>query len=167
MIPLSEFAETLQGSSIGNSLAESVYAFPIIEGAHLIGLTLSVGLILFVDLRLVGLFLRNVPVADLLHQLRLWLVAGFALTITTGALLFTAEATKLMFLNVFWIKFVLIILAGLNALWFELKWGRRTDQWDTSAVLPAGVKVAGWTSLVLWAGVISCGRLIPYLGGGL
>jgi len=99
-----EFAQALQGSLIGTSLSESIYAFPIIEGAHLIGLALSIGLILFVDLRLVGLFLRQVPVADLLQQLRRWLLAGFILTLSTGALLFTAEATKLIFLNVFWLK---------------------------------------------------------------
>jgi hypothetical protein len=162
-----EFAQALQGSLIGTSLSESIYAFPIIEGAHLIGLALSVGLILFVDLRLVGLFLRQVPVADLLQQLRRWLLAGFILTLSTGALLFTAEATKLIFLNVFWLKVTLIVLAGLNALWFELRWGRNTAQWDTGTLLPTGVRLAGWTSLVLWAGVISCGRLIPYLGSGL
>ena len=167
MTTLTEFAQALQDSTIGTSLSESVYAFPIIEGAHLIGLALSVGLILFVDLRLVGLFLRQVPVADLLHQLRRWLLGGFALTLTTGTLLFTAEATKLIFLNVFWIKVILILLAGLNALWFELKWGRNVTLWDSDTAAPRGVRLAGWTSLILWIGVISCGRLIPYLGTGL
>ena len=167
MTTLTEIAQTLQDSSIGTALSESVYAFPIIEGAHLIGLALSVGLILFVDLRLTGLFLRQIPVSDLLQQLRRWLLAGFVLTLSTGTLLFVSEATKLIFLNVFWIKVTLIILAGLNALWFELKWGRNAGQWDSSALVPGGVRLAGWTSLLLWAGVISCGRLIPYLGSGL
>jgi hypothetical protein len=165
-MPLSDFAQSLQDSLIGSSLGESVYAFPIVEGAHLIGLALSVGMILFVDLRLIGVFLRKVPVADILHPLRFWLLAGFALTLSTGALLFVAEATKLIFLGVFWVKVALILLAGLNALWFELKWGRNASEWGTQ-VLPVGVKLAGWTSLTLWIGVVSCGRLIPYLGTGL
>jgi hypothetical protein len=166
MVPLLEFAQSLQDSAIGASLGESVYAFPLIEGAHLIGLALSVGMILFVDLRLIGVFLKKVPVADILHPLRFWLLAGFALTLSTGALLFVAEAPKLIFLGVFWVKVALIFLAGFNALWFELKWGRNTADWDAPS-LPAGVKLAGWTSLALWIGVVSCGRLIPYLGTGL
>jgi len=166
MTPILEFAQSLQDSLIGSSLAESVYAFPIVEGAHLIGLALSVGMILFVDLRLIGFFLRKVPVADILHPLRFWLLSGFVLTLSTGALLFVAEATKLVFLGVFWVKVTLILLAGLNALWFEFKWGRNTSDWEALA-LPTGVKLAGWTSLALWIGVVSCGRLIPYLGTGL
>jgi hypothetical protein len=162
-----EFSQILYDSQLGTALRESVYAFPIIEGAHLIGLSFSVGLLLFVDLRLAGVFLRNIPVADVLRQLRVWLLAGFALTITTGLLLFIAEAEKVIILGVFWLKFLFILLAGINMLWFELKWGRRTAEWGDQPALPNGVKFAGWASLALWFGVISCGRLIPYLGAGL
>jgi hypothetical protein len=167
MLPIQEFAQTLQDSWLGSSLAESVYAFPIVEGAHLIGLAWSLGMILFIDLRLTGRFLPHVPVAAVLRPLRGWLLSGYALTLGTGVLLFIAEATKLIFLNVFWFKVGLIVLAGLNAAWFEKKWGHDSEQWGAEATLPAGVRLAGWASLTLWIGVASCGRLIPYLGTGL
>ncbi|MFZ6724174.1 DUF6644 family protein [Undibacterium sp. MH2W] len=164
---LLEIGQWLNDTEIGVTVRESVYAFPIIEGAHLIGLALSLGLILFVDLRLTGYFLREVPVASILHALRRWLLLGFALTLSTGVVLFLAEATKLIFLPVFWLKVSLIFFAGINALWFELKWGRRVGNWHQLTVLPTGVRFAGWASLLLWFGVLSCGRLIPYLGAGL
>ncbi|MFZ6775025.1 DUF6644 family protein [Undibacterium sp. SXout7W] len=164
---LIEISQALDDTLVGNALRESVYAFPIIEGAHLIGLALSVGLILFVDLRLVGLFLNNVPVREVLRPLRKWLLGGFTLTLTTGVVLFFSEASKLFFLGVFWFKIFLIILAGLNAIWFEYKWGKKSDQWEGLSVLPREVRFAGWTSIVLWTGVVGCGRLIPYLGTGL
>ncbi len=167
MVPIQEFAQQLQESWIGTSLAESVYAFPIVEGAHLIGLAWSLGMILFIDLRLTGRFLSHVPVASVLRPLRGWLFSGYALTLSTGVLLFVAEADKLIFLKVFWIKVILILLAGLNAGWFEWRWGQRSLQWDAGQSLPAGVKLAGWVSLTLWIAVASCGRLIPYLGSGL
>ena len=164
---LLEIAQWLNDTEIGVAVRESVYAFPIIEGAHLIGLALSLGLILFVDLRLTGFFLREDSVAGILYSLRGWLLLGFALTLSSGIVLFLAEATKLIFLPVFWLKVILIFLAGLNALWFELKWGRQAGNWQQLTVLPTGVRFAGWASLVLWFGVLSCGRLIPYLGAGL
>jgi len=164
---LQEIAQWLNDTDIGIAVRESVYAFPIIEGAHLIGLALSLGLILFVDLRLIGFFLREVAVTDILQSLRRWLLLGFGLTLVTGIVLFLAEASKLIFLPVFWLKVVLIFLAGLNALWFELKWGRQAGSWQQQVVLPTGVRFAGWASLFLWFGVLSCGRLIPYLGAGL
>ncbi len=162
-----EIAQVLYDSNIGTALRESVYAFPIVEGSHLIGLAFSVGLILLIDLRLAGLFLRKVPVADLLQPLRPWLLGGFALTISTGILLFVAEAAKVIIIPVFPLKILAITLAGINALWFEFKWARRTSEWDEAPVIPNAVRFAGLASLGLWGVVVICGRLIPYLGGGL
>lgn len=160
---LLEFAQTLNDSEIGTSLRESVYAFPIVEGLHLIGLAFSVGLLLFVDLRLLGLFLKRVPVERLMRPLRPWLLGGFVLTFVTGGLLFAALATKTVGLPVFFFKLGFIALAGINALWFEVRWGRRVDDWGAAPSLPLSVRLAGLASLVLWSLVIVTGRLIPYL----
>ena len=157
------FAELLYDSEIGTSLRESLFAFPIVEGMHLIGLALSVGLLFFIDLRIVGVVFRHVPIPQILQQLRPWLLGGFAITMATGALLFVSEATKMIELPVFLWKLFFIVLAGLNAAWFELKWGRKVAHWGHATVLPAGVKFAAWTSLGLWSLVVITGRLIPYL----
>ncbi len=158
-----EFLQLLHDSQLGTALRESLYMFPIIEGVHLIGLALSVGLILLTDLRLVGLFLRNVPVQDVLHQLRPWVLAGFAITFITGTLLIWAEGPRIWQIPVFPIKLLLIALAGLNAIWFEFKYGRTVLEWGVKPEFPKGAKVAGWLSLVSWTAVVICGRLIPYL----
>ncbi|WP_333879347.1 DUF6644 family protein [Methylobacter sp.] len=158
-----EIAQQLYDSQLGTALRESVYAFPIVEGLHLIGLAFSVGLLFFVDLRLLGVFLRQVPVADIMNPLRPWLLGGFVLTFVTGVLLFIAAATKIILLPVFLFKLGFIALAGINALWFELKWGKSASAWGWSTELPAKVKFAGFASLLLWSLVIITGRLIPYL----
>jgi len=158
-----EIAQRLYDSQLGTALRESVYAFPIVEGLHLIGLAFSVGLLFFVDLRLLGVFLRQVPVADIMNPLRPWLLGGFVLTFVTGILLFIAAATKIILLPVFLFKLGFIALAGINALWFELKWGKSASAWGWSPVLPGNVKFAGFTSLLLWSLVLVTGRLIPYL----
>ncbi|WAK02370.1 DUF6644 family protein [Methylobacter sp. YRD-M1] len=160
---LIEFSQILYDSELGTALRESVYMFPVIEGLHLIGLAVSVGLLFFVDLRLLGLFLPQLPVAQVLHPLRPWLLGGFILTFATGILLFVAAASKIITLPVFFYKLGFIALAGVNALWFELKWGRDVDAWGTGPVLPATVRFAGLTSLTLWSLTIIAGRLIPYL----
>lgn len=160
---LVEFSQVLYDSELGTALRESIYVFPFVESLHLIGLALSVGLILFVDLRLAGLFLRDVPARDILKPLRPWLAGGFALTIITGIFLFIAEAAKVILIAAFPIKIIFILLAGLNAVWFEYKWGRKVEEWDSQSAIPAGVKFAGWTSITFWSVVVITGRLIPYL----
>ena len=158
-----DFVQTLYDSQIGTALRESVYAFPIVEGIHLIGLSVSIGLLLFVDLRLLGLFLPQVPVALVMRPLRPWMLGGFTVTIVTGLLLFAAAATKIAGLSVFLYKLGFIALAGLNAVWFELKWGRSALDWGSRSVLPLSVKFAGAASLFLWSLVVITGRLIPYM----
>jgi len=160
---LIEVAQVLYDSEIGTGIRESLFLFPLIEGAHLLSLALSVGLIVFTDLRLVGLFLKDVPASQILRQLRPWILGGFAIQFLTGILLGWAEATKVVELPVFWLKLFVILLAGVNVLWFEFKWVRRVGEWDVQAVPPSGVRVAGWASLGFWVFVVVSGRLIPYL----
>ncbi|MFL6550691.1 MAG: DUF6644 family protein [Povalibacter sp.] len=163
MLSLVQFAEWIEQSSLAVSIAESRYAFPAIEGLHLIGLSVAVGLLFITDLRLAGLILRKVPLNTVLHQLRPWVLGGFTVIFVTGGLLFLAEASTLIVSRVFAIKVLFILLAGLNAAYFEFVIARKPAVRENHPVLPASVRFAGLASLTLWSAVIVCGRLIPYL----
>jgi len=157
---IQEISQALYESGLGTYLRESQYAYPIVEGTHLLSLGLSFGLLAIADLRLIGAYLREEPAGDLLRQLRPWILSGFVITFATGILLFCAEAVKLLDNPALPAKFALIFLAGLNALWFESRHGGKLS----GLSVPRGAKLAGWTSLILWTLVVVSGRLIPYLG---
>ncbi len=158
-----ELAQGLQYSALGVALAESAYAFPLIEALHLIGLSVSVGLIFLIDLRLIGVFLKHVPIIDLLHQTRPLVLGGFAVIFVSGVLLFWSEAATVIVSPAFPVKFLFIAIAGLNALYFEFRIAKRPPVVENHAVLPASVRTAGLVSLASWSAVIVAGRLIPYL----
>ncbi|HSC67015.1 MAG TPA: DUF6644 family protein [Cellvibrio sp.] len=162
----SELLQTMYDSPLGTSLAESLYVYPLVEGIHLLSLAFSFGLIVLTDLRLIGVVFRQVPVHIVLQQLRPWLLGGFVATFITGILLTFAAGPGLVEAPIFPAKLLLIFLAGLNALWFEVKFGCSVIRWGGAAVLPAGAKIAGWISLVSWSLVVILGRLIPYLDSG-
>ncbi|HMK89700.1 MAG TPA: DUF6644 family protein [Methylocystis sp.] len=164
MSVLYDFAQLLYDSDFGTALRESQYAFPVIEGTHLLGLAFSVGLLAIVDLRLAGVVLKDAPLLDVLRQLRPFIIGGFILTFATGSLLFWALSIKLLVNPAFPVKFLFILLAGANFLWFELGLAPGAVEWANHAIPPIKVRVAGWTSLVLWSVVVMAGRLIPYLG---
>jgi hypothetical protein len=163
MSTLSALAEQIENSPFGMALAESRYAFAVIEGVHLIGLALSVGLIFLTDLRLTGLLFKEVPVPDVLRNLRPYVIFGFIAVFVSGVLLFWAEAAMLVENPAFPFKLAFIVLAGINALYFEFVIAKRAPVRDNHAILPISVKRAGYVSLVLWTLVIICGRLIPYM----
>jgi hypothetical protein len=164
MPTIADIANAIEATPIGTAIAESRYAFPIIEGTHLIALSVSVGLIFLTDLRLMGLFLRQVPAASVIQGLRPYVLFGFALVFISGGLLFWAEAAEVIASPAWIFKFAFIGLAGLNAAYFEFVISRRPGALSPErAKLPRGVKFAGLASLAIWTLVIICGRLIAYL----
>lgn len=165
MATLIELAERLEQSPIGAAIAESRYAFPLIEGVHLIGLSVSVGLIFITDLRLMGLLFRHVPVADVLHHLRPYILIGFAAVFVSGGLLFWGEASTVMKSPAFPLKLLFIALAGVNAAYFEFVTAKKAPVRESHSLLPASVRYAGAASMTLWTLVIIFGRLIPYMPG--
>lgn len=156
-------AQAIESSALSVALAESALAFPLIEGAHLLGLALSLGLLAVADLRLLGFVLRKAPAAQVLDQLRPWIFTGFALTFITGSLLFWAEASRVIFNPAFVAKLVLTVLALINATLFETRLAPRLVEWGERLRLPGRVRFAALASLSLWGGVLVTGRLIPYL----
>src|SRR5215471_15504995 len=55
---LARICRYLYDSKVGSGIRESVWVFPIVEGTHLLGIALSVGMLCWFDLRLLGLVLR-------------------------------------------------------------------------------------------------------------
>jgi hypothetical protein len=160
---LRALADLLEQSAVGSAIAEGRYAFPIIEGVHLIGLSVAVGLILLIDLRLIGVFLPTVPVRDLHRQLKPYVYAGFAIIMIAGMLLFVSEAATVIVSPPWPFKAFFFVLAMSNAAYFELVIARRPEALPDRGRLPTAVRSAGYTSIFLWLLVIVCGRLIPYI----
>jgi len=136
--------------------------FPVIEGTHAIGIALSVGVLLIMDLRLAGVLMRREPVSEISNQLMPWSLAGFLIMFLTGALLFWSQAMKAYGSMFFRIKLALLVLAAINALVFELTLRRSIATWDTAETPPLRVRMAGIMGIVLWAGVIAAGRTMAY-----
>jgi hypothetical protein len=156
------FCRWLEQTSVGAGVRESLWLFPAIETLHLLGMAALVGTIVVFDLRLLGWMLQRERVSELAARLLPWSWVGFAVQVVTGALLFTSEAVKVYTNPAFRVKMLLIFLAGVHALIF---WSFYRDMasWDDSGVLPAGAKVAGFVSILLWIGIVAAGRFIGFV----
>ena len=156
------FAQWLAGTRGSIALHESLYMYPLIESAHVLTLCLFVGTAAMLDLRLLGLTLRRVPVSEVLRRLLPWTIAGFVVMVVTGALLFYAIPVRTYQSVFFRIKVVMLILAGLNVWVFHRGVQRSMSEWDVQSVAPRRARMAAAVSLVLWAGIIVAGRMIAY-----
>lgn len=151
--------ESLSGTWIGTTVKTSVWIFPVLETLHFIGLAVLIGGIAALDLRVLGVG-KGLPVAPL-HKLLPLVFAGFGLNLVTGVLFFLSDPVGYGVNPSFQAKMVFILLAGLNALWFELKLARFVPEWGPGVDAPTHAKVVCGLSLFLWAGIITAGRLLP------
>jgi hypothetical protein len=157
---LLEICRLLEQTTISTVVRES--AFPYVEGAHVLGLSVSVGTVMWFDLRLLGVAMRTRPVPEVFQDLKRWMFAGFAIMFFTGALLFAAHATKAYASGYFRAKLSLLILAGVNAAVYHLAIGRGQSEWAKTPVPPLAARAAGLVSLLLWFAVVAVGRLFAY-----
>jgi hypothetical protein len=159
---LLEFCEWLENTQIGTGIRESVWVFPIIEGTHVLALAISVGAILWFDLRTLGINMRGQAISEVYRQVKPLMIVGFVIMLATGLLLFWAHAVQ-CYNNVFFrFKLAAMFMAGVNAAYYHFKTERTIDDWDKFPVPPASVRMAGLLSLIFWAGVIASGRLMAY-----
>jgi len=157
---LFQICQVLEQTTISTIVRES--AFPYVEGAHVLGLSLSIGTVMWFDLRLLGAAMRTQPVSEVFQDLKVWMFAGFGIMFLTGGLLFSAHATKVYASGYFRVKMGLLILAGLNTAVFHFSIARRQSQWDKAAVPPLAAQAAGLLSLALWFSVVAVGRIFAY-----
>lgn len=154
--------EWLERTPAGVLARESLWGFPILVGIHILGLTLSAGIVVWFDLRLLGVSMPSERVSRVYRHLMPWAFVGFAIMFTTGGLLLAGFATR-AYVNVYFrIKIAALLLAGINALVYHRVTERRRAAWDRAARLPLAARAAGLISIALWVTVIMAGRMMAY-----
>ena len=157
-----EICEWLETTAIAIAIQESLYGFAIVVAVHILGVAASVGMLLWVDLRLLGVALMHRPLSEVYRSLAPWFAAGFAIMLISGAALFTAFATAAYGNPFFRIKLLLLLLAGVNALVFHRFAAPSPDRPADGGTPPTAARLAGVLSLLIWTGVIVMGRIMSY-----
>lgn len=157
--PSFAWATAIEASPLGAIMRESLFLYPLANLVHLLGLTMLIGPIGLLDLRLLG-FGRSVPVVEASRLLTPWAIGGLILLIFSGLALFSADAGPLAITDVFQLKMLLLALGLGNAILFRVLWKRRLAGWDEDP--PALGRLHAVLSLAGWLLVGSFGRLIAY-----
>jgi hypothetical protein len=158
---LQPLLEWLQNTGWATSLKESTLMFPLVEGSHLLALSFSVGMVMVLDLRLLRVCLREKPAALVMRELMPWSLTGFAVMVGTGFALFASQAVSAWGNPFFRAKMILLLLSGLNAFYYQVRYYPRMAEWDREGT-PPGVRAIAILSLIFWIGVIACGRTMAY-----
>src|SRR5262249_43293865 len=152
------FFQWCYDTPLGETIRNSTWLFPAIEAVHLLGLGLTIGSVLLVELRLLGVGLSRQPVAQLAASAEPLLIGGIILMFMTGIPLFLSESIKAFYSFAFWIKMTCLFLVLI----FTFTIRRRVTRTNEATERPRLGRVMAITSLTLWLGVAWGGRLIGF-----
>jgi len=151
----------LENTHLGLGISQSIWIFPAIEMFHMFGIVVLVGATTILDLRLMGVMLRDEPVSKLAESALRWAWISFIIMVVTGGLMFVSEATKCYNSSAFRLKMVMMVLASVNALIFHSFAYRRVNCWEVGET-PFAAKFAGGLSILFWFGIVGAGRWIAF-----
>lgn len=156
----------LEDSGLANSLRSSLYYFPFLESIHVMALSVVFGTIVIVDLRVLGLASRQRPFTRMSSELLRLTWGAFAISLLTGALMFTTNARVYAHDTPFQVKMLLLLCAGINMAAFHLTAGKSVARWDTQPAAPGIGRLTAALSIVLWVAIIFTGRAIGFTTTG-
>lgn len=150
------WAAWLEASGLGEVARNSLWLYPVVSIAHVLGLALVVGGILAFDLRVLGAA-RRIPLDEAGRLILPLARGGFAVAALSGFVMLAADATHIASNPAFLVKAILLLLAGLNVALFHL-----IAQRDLASPVGGLARVSAACSAVLWLTVAASGRAIAY-----
>jgi hypothetical protein len=159
---LENFLAWLDETSLAIFIRESGWAFPALESIHVVALTLVVGLIAIVDLRLLGLASAKRPVTELCREVLPWTWAAFVVALIAGIGMFVSQPLTYYANTSFRLKLLFLLFAAVNMAVFHLLTYPGVAQWDSARRIPLRARLAGGISLACWLVIVFLGRQIGF-----
>ena len=149
-------------AKISDVMVNSPWVWPASESIHFLGLSLSFGVLLAVNLRILGV-MKQVPFSEV-HRLLPWGMLGFGANLITGMLFFVGQPGQYSDSAPFYWKVVFLMIAGANFLYltvFRKAWIEHPEsRWDATVA----DKAMALLSMFSWLVVLYGGRMLPFIG---
>lgn len=157
------FVTSIADSGLNQWIGETYWLWPVLEIIHFIGLSVMLGALLIIDARLLGM-LGTYDTTSVKRLVPLvWF--GFCINLASGTMFFIGDPMRYSINIGFQLKMLLILIAGLNVVVYQLQVRPQLTGWNTVS-MPTIARLVAIASLATWGGVLLLGRLIPYVGTG-
>jgi hypothetical protein len=146
----------IQANPIGDALNNTEWAFPMAECFHIDAFAFSIGTIMLVDLRLLGVGFRRQSAAQLVKDTSPWTIVGLTVVLIAGMALFLSDPVMYYRNASFRFKVTIFVLAVI----YNYTIHRKVAQSDFS---PAVGMLVGIVSIALWVSIVAGGIFIAFV----
>ena len=157
-----QFTEWLSQTSLSLAIKTHEWVIPTVQSVHIVAITIVVGSVFMIDLRVLGLAGRDQSLLETTGRFGPWLSAALCVLLATGLLMVVGEPARELLAFSFWFKMFLVALGTLIAAVFQIALKKNEPHWQESLVKRSSTKWLAVFTLVIWVGIIILGRLIAY-----
>jgi hypothetical protein len=161
---LTRFSVWLEQTQISEFLQDVTWIIPAVQSIHIFCVALVMASIGMLDLRLMGVAGTRVSISGMAERFLPWIWWPVVVLLVTGTILITAEPKRDLPNFVFQMKMALLVTALIVTFFFQRAVRRDANFWDLSPAHRHSAKVTAGISIVLWVGIVFCGRFIAYVG---
>jgi hypothetical protein len=160
---LSEFSKWLAATPLSHTIQTIGWIIPTLQTIHILGVAALFSSAILVDLRVLRLIQRDVPLAEVARRFLPVIWPVVVILLLTGSLLIIGEPRRSLLNATFYLKMTLLVVAVL--LTAGLQWSLARARDFGRARLIAG-QVVATASILVWCGVLFAGRWIAYTQAG-
>jgi hypothetical protein len=163
---IARFCDWLAATQPSLLIQTVAWIIPLVQSVHIMAITVVVGSVLMVNMKLLGVNGRGAAVSAVTTRFLPWVWVALVVLLTTGVILITAEPRRDLLNNVFRLKMLLLVIVGAATWWFQTSVAQNPATWGERPDHPWRARLIGVATLAVWVGVIICGRWIAYVDHG-
>lgn len=156
------FTSWLYATPVSTTIRDVTWVVPTVQSIHILSIAALVGATLVSDLRLAGLIATDQPASAIVRRHLPWIWTALVILLATGLTLLVGEPERTVINRVFWLKMAMVLTAFTLTMIFRRPLLDERFSFDHPQQLKRA-KIAAWVSLILWIGIIFCGRWIAYV----
>jgi hypothetical protein len=147
----------LQSARIVMWFTQGILISIVIWGAHYLSAFLTVGSMVMLDLRILGVAGKSQTMTQVCKIYSPWMWTGIAVLSVTGLLMLSGDAVLFCDNGIFGMNLLITFLAVISGIVIF----RKIPSWDSPAGAPLSGKLFALVSLLLWVGTILSAVEVP------
>lgn len=163
---LHAFCLWLSETPLSLTIQNIQWIIPTTQTIHILCIALVISCASLMGLRLLNLTAKETPTAAYAARFLPWIWYSLPVLLISGSILIIGEPSRSLENPAFQLKMVLLILAMVATFVLHRPINHEPAYWELTVAHQRTAKVVAIVSLVLWAGIIFCGRWIAYMNVG-
>lgn len=163
---LQAFTDWLATTQLSLLIQNVAWIIPAVQSVHIICISIVMGSVALIDLRLLGITGRSQSISGLVNRLLPAVWIALVVLLITGGLLAIGEPARSLQNPAFHAKMLMLLCVGALTFFFQQMLRGDVAFWELSPARRTTAKMAAVVSLLLWVGIVFAGRWIAYMDVG-